>query len=257
MDERLNILGTGVSVLNLEAAVMRIENWLAGDEFGRYVCVTGVHGVVEGLSDPDIRRLHNDAALCVPDGMPLSWVGWLHGRRKMDRVYGPDLMLSLLERSISCGYSHFFYGGKEGVADLLRERMTARFAGLRVAGTWSPPFRDLTQEEEDALVRRINELEPDLMWLGISTPRQEALMARLQLKARVKVMIGVGAAFDIHAGLLRQAPRWMMRCGLEWSFRLCQEPRRLWKRYLIGNPRFLHHLFCQSAGLRRYPMDEG
>jgi N-acetylglucosaminyldiphosphoundecaprenol N-acetyl-beta-D-mannosaminyltransferase len=251
---RVNVLGIGVSALNMDTAVDHIRQWLSDKATGRYLCVTGVHGVMESLRNPEVRQAHNSASACVPDGMPMTWVGRLRGHRDMDRVYGPDLMLALLELSARGGFRNYFYGGAEGVADDLALRMTRRFPGLNVVGTHCPPFRPLTADERRNLVADVNRLQPDLMWVGLSTPKQELFMSEFHTMLECKVMIGVGAAFDFHTGRLRQAPRWMMRNGLEWFFRLCVEPRRLGPRYLRNNPAFVWHMFLQQTGIRRYPL---
>ena len=250
----LNVLGTRVDALNMSRAVARIEGWIHSAETGRYVCVTGVHGVMEGLRNRRIRVVHNRADAVVPDGMPLTWLGWSQGHRDMNRVYGPALMLALLERSAAQGYTQYFYGGKPGVAEALAARMTARYPGLKVVGMMTPPFRELTAAEEADAVEAINRAKPDLLWIGLSTPKQELRMASLQGRVTAKVMLGVGAAFDFHAGGLRQAPYWLQRAGLEWLFRLCMEPRRLAGRYLRNNPQFLWHLLLQVTGARAYPI---
>jgi N-acetylglucosaminyldiphosphoundecaprenol N-acetyl-beta-D-mannosaminyltransferase len=227
-------------------ALAAIERWITTRE-PHYVCVTGVHGVMECRADPELREIHNRSGLTTPDGMPMVWAGRRAGASWMERVYGPDLMLAVLERAVGRGWSSYFYGGKEGVPELLAERLTARFPGLRVAGTYSPPFRPLTPDEDEALVERINTANPDLVWVGLSTPKQERWMAAHVGRLTAPVLLGVGAAFDIHAGTLRQAPSWMRRSGLEWAYRLYREPRRLWRRYASNNPRFV------LAILRRPP----
>jgi N-acetylglucosaminyldiphosphoundecaprenol N-acetyl-beta-D-mannosaminyltransferase len=254
---RLNIVGTAIGVLNLDSAVDLLAGWLREERTGRYVCVTGVHGVMEGLRDEGIRRIHNRAAVCVPDGMPLTWVGRLRGHRAMDRVYGPDLMLRLHALAARRGWANYYYGGSEGVAADLARRMAERFPGLRVAGASAPPFRPLTPAELDAAVAAICRARPDLLWIGLSTPKQEQLMATLSPRVNAKLMIGVGAAFNFHTGRVRQAPRWMQRAGLEWFFRLCMEPRRLTSRYVRNNPAFLLHVLLQLSGLRKYPLSDG
>jgi len=251
----VNVLGTRVAAFNLETAVDQIDEWVSQEETGRYVCVTGVHGVMESLRDPEVRRVHNSATACVPDGMPMTWVGRYHGHQDMDRVYGPDLMLSLLSLSARKGYSSYFYGGAEGVAEELKIRMAERFPGLAVVGTFCPPFRPLTEEERTQVVADINRRKPDLVWVGLSTPKQEIFMEQFHRELNAKVMIGVGAAFDFHTGRVSQAPRWMMRSGLEWFYRLCTEPRRLGPRYLRNNPAFIWHILVQHSGLRKYPID--
>lgn len=234
----VDVLGVRVSAINLDGAVAEITRWHeAGEQ--HYVCVTGVHGVMECQRDEELRAIHNASGLTTPDGMPMVWAGWYAGARWMDRVYGPDLMLLLCEEAATRGWRSYFYGGKEGVADLLADRLRSRFPDLKVAGTYTPPFRPLTAAEDDEVVDRINGSGADLVWVGLSTPKQERWMAAHVGRLDACALLGVGAAFDFHAGLVRQAPAWTQRAGLEWLFRLTQEPQRLWKRYLANNPRFV------------------
>jgi N-acetylglucosaminyldiphosphoundecaprenol N-acetyl-beta-D-mannosaminyltransferase len=253
---RCNVLGVGVSAINPAVAVETIESWIAGRQ-SQYVCITGVHGVMESLRNPEIQRIHNEAGLVTPDGMPLVWVSRLRGFAGVDRVYGPDLMLDLCASSPVKGYRHFLYGGREGVADRLAASLRGRFPGLEVVGTYCPPFRPLTEEEDARVVDQVNGSRADIVWVGLGTPKQECWMAAHLGRLDVPVMIGVGAAFDFHAGLVAQAPRWIQRSGLEWLYRLMHEPRRLWRRYLFNNPSFLAMLFLQSVGLRRFQLDRG
>lgn len=250
MTVRFDILGVGVSAVDMCGAVRRIRGWVEARE-PRYVCVTGVHGVMESQDDEELRRIHNEAGLVTPDGMPLVWLGRLAGFRGVERVYGPDLMLACCELSARCGFRNFLYGGGEGVADRLARSLVARFPGLRVVGTLSPPFRPLTPEEDAEVVRRIRRSRADLVWVGLGTPKQERWMAAHVGRLGGAVLLGVGAAFDFHAGLKRQAPAWMQRAGLEWLFRMCSEPRRLGPRYLVNNPRFLWSLAREAARRRR------
>jgi N-acetylglucosaminyldiphosphoundecaprenol N-acetyl-beta-D-mannosaminyltransferase len=254
--QRVNVLGVGVSAITMADALATIDRWIA-TRAPQYVCVTGVHGVMESQVDPSLREIHNHAGLVTPDGMPLVWLSWLRGHHHVQRVYGPDLMLACCEASIKKGYRHFFYGGGPGVAEQLAKRLAERFDGLQVVGTWTPPFRDLTTAEEEALIDRIASSKPDIVWVGLSTPKQERWMARYIDRLPAAVLIGVGAAFDMHAGLKRQAPRWIQRSGLEWLFRLATEPRRLWRRYLSNNPRFVWRLFLQLSGAVRYDLRTG
>jgi len=247
---RVNILGVGVSAINMAMALEIIEGWIARGE-RRYVCVTGVHGVMESQRDENLRHIHNRAGLVTPDGMPLVWLSRLYGFRHVERVYGPDLMLALCERSVAQGYRHFFYGGAEGVPEQLAANMQQRFPGLQVVGTYSPPFRPLTPEEDENIVQMINEANPDILWVGLSTPKQERWMAAHVGRLVAPVLIGVGAAFDFHTGRKPQAPPWMQRNGLEWLFRLLTEPRRLWRRYLINNPLFITLVVLQALGIQR------
>jgi N-acetylglucosaminyldiphosphoundecaprenol N-acetyl-beta-D-mannosaminyltransferase len=250
MTARVDVLGVGVSAIAMPDAIQTVAAWIASGE-RQYVCITGVHGVMESCRDPALREVHNAAGLVTPDGMPLVWLGRARGHSRMRRVYGPDLMLALCEWSVRQGVRHYFYGGADGVADRLAARLQQRFPGLVVAGTFSPPFRPLDPDEDDAVVRRINATEPDIVWVGLSTPKQERWMHAHRERLTAPVMIGVGAAFDFLAGLKRQAPRWMQRTGLEWSFRLATEPRRLWKRYLVNNPWFVWEVLREAAGGRR------
>lgn len=249
---RVDILGVRVSAINMDQALDVIDDWVTTGA-RRYVCVTGVHGVMESRRDPRLQQIHNEAGLVTPDGMPLVWWNKSRGWRHTGRVYGPDLMLACCDRSITAGYRHFFYGGNEGVADLLARQLTRRFSGLSVAGTYTPPFRPLTEQEDNEVVGRINDSGADIVWVGLSTPKQEYWMADHLNRIEAPVMIGVGAAFDFHAGLKRQAPVWMQQSGLEWFFRLATEPRRLWKRYLYNNPAFVW-LALQELWQSRSPL---
>ena len=250
----MNVLGVGVSAINMERALAAIAGAIERREKG-YICVTGVHGVSEAQSDEDFRRILNRAFLCTPDGMPLVWVGRRRGESLMDRVYGPDLMLAVMERSESAGWRHFFYGGANGAAAALRDRLRGRFPKIDVTGVYEPPFRPLNAEERADLQRQIAVARPDIMWIGLSTPKQEKFMAEYLPQLNTTLMIGVGAAFDIHSGKVRQAPYWMQRSGLEWLFRLGCEPRRLWKRYLKNNPLFVLRLLGQATGAVKYHLD--
>jgi N-acetylglucosaminyldiphosphoundecaprenol N-acetyl-beta-D-mannosaminyltransferase len=243
--ESVDVLGVNVSAINMDMALGSIQGWIeSGDH--QYVCVTGVHGVMESQSDESLRAIHNRAGLVTPDGMPLVWLSRLRGAKHVQRVYGPDLMDACCEVSVRHGWRHFFFGGAPGVAELLADRLRRRFPSLKIVGTFSPAFRPLTELEDEEVVRLINEARPDIVWVGLSTPKQERWMAAHHNRLQASVLLGVGAAFDFHAGLKRQAPRWMQRIGMEWSFRLATEPRRLWRRYLTNNPRFAWNLMRQA-----------
>jgi N-acetylglucosaminyldiphosphoundecaprenol N-acetyl-beta-D-mannosaminyltransferase len=219
-----------------------------------YVCVTGVHGVMEAHRDPAFRDLLNRAFLVTPDGMPTVWIGRQQGHVRMGRVFGPDLMIAVCSRANRNGIRHFFYGGQEGVADQLAENLQRRFPEISIAGTFTPPFRPLEQPELVELAAHIEKLNPDIIWVGLSTPKQERFMAANFRMLPCKLMIGVGAAFDLHSGHLRDAPQWVKNSGLQWLHRLWQEPGRLWKRYLVNNSTFLATLGLQFFGLRDYPL---
>lgn len=252
--ERFNVLGVGVSAIDQRAAVARILRALEQGEKG-YVSVTGVHGVSEAQADPSFKRVLNRSLLVTPDGMPLVWLGRVHHHAGVDRVYGPDLMLALCEATRDGRHSHFFYGGQEGVAEELARRLQARFQGLRVVGHHCPPFRPLTAAEDAALIEKVARARPSILWVGLSTPKQERFMHAYLPRLETGVMLGVGAAFDFHTGRVRQAPRFVQRSGMEWLFRLAQDPKRLWRRYLKNNPSFVVRTALQLSGLRRYPLE--
>jgi N-acetylglucosaminyldiphosphoundecaprenol N-acetyl-beta-D-mannosaminyltransferase len=236
--QRVNILGVGVNAIDMSIAVNTVRDWIDRSD-RNFVCVTGVHGVMESYRDPTLRKIHNAAGLVTPDGMPLVWLGRRLGFGQIKRVYGPDLMLALCECSMGKAYSHFLYGGGPEVAEKLAEELKDRFPGLQVAGVYSPPFRELTPDEDEGVIKMINDSGAQIVWIGLSTPKQEKWMSSHLKKLKAPVLIGVGAAFDIHSGLKPQAPAWMRNSGLEWLFRLITEPKRLWKRYAINNPMFV------------------
>lgn len=235
---RVDVLGVEISAVNMQMTLDTVIGWVVTSE-RQYVCVTGVHGVMESQRDRALAAIHNNAGLTTPDGMPMVWAGKAAGATWIQRVYGPDMMLAVLGEAQTRGWSSFFYGGAPGVPELLAERLQERFPGLQVAGIHSPPFRPLTSDELHETAALINASGASLVWVGLSTPKQERLMAELRPLLEAPVLFGVGAAFDFHAGRLRQAPPWMQMSGLEWLYRLSKEPRRLWKRYLTNNPRFV------------------
>jgi N-acetylglucosaminyldiphosphoundecaprenol N-acetyl-beta-D-mannosaminyltransferase len=244
-----NVLGVNVSAVNMDLAVSLTEQWIDAGR-PRYICVTGVHGVMEAQHDPEFLHILNHAAINLPDGMPMTWVGRLQGFRKMDRVFGPDFMAAICRLSVERGYRNFFYGGQPGVADLLSETLRDRFPGFQVVGTYTPPFRPLTPQEEDEVAARILQSRPHIVWVGLSTPKQERFMAQFAGRFQVPLMVGVGAAFDYHTGQIRDCSPWIKRAGLQWLHRLIQDPKRLWKRYLINNPTFIWRIVLQFAGVR-------
>lgn len=244
------VLGIRVAATSIPGAVHEIVTRVRTRTPG-YVCVRDVHGVVECQRDRRLKDIHNAAALVTPDGMPLVWMGKLAGMN-VERVYGPDLLLAACDATQGTGIRHFFYGGGDGVAGLLVDRLKARFPSLAVAGTLTPPFRPLSKDEDRAECLAINSANADVVWVGLSTPKQEHWMSAHRDRLAAPVLVGVGAAFDFHAGLKPQAPLWMQRSGLEWLFRLATEPRRLWKRYLRNNPLFVYYTFLQLTGLRRF-----
>lgn len=252
---KTNILGIGISAVTMESTIQQISAWIENHD-QQYVCITNVYSIMLTQRDPTLQKIFNRAGMATPDGMPLVWLSHLHGKKNVQRVYGPDLLLAVCERSKVTQWRHYFYGGAPGVAELLSQRLKEKYPHLNIVGCDTPPFRPLTEEEDQAAIEKINASGAHIVWVGMSTPKQDRWMSAHLGKITTPVMIGVGAAFDFHAGIKPQAPRWMQRNGLEWLFRLYSEPRRLWRRYLISNPAFIFHSFLQLTGLRKYPMDE-
>jgi len=246
-----SVLNVRVDAVQIPGAIERIESWIASRSRCRYVAVTGMHGVTEAQHDPNLRRVLNDADLVVPDGMPLVWLGRLRGFGLKRRVYGPELMLSFCEATAGKGYRHFLYGGAPEVCDLLDETLRQRYPSIRLVGTYSPPYRPLTAEESADIVEMLNRTAPDIIWVGMSTPKQERWMHEHRQHLNVPVLIGVGAAFDINSGAKKQAPEWMREHGFEWLFRLLQEPRRLWRRYLVCGSQFVFLVLMEMLGVSR------
>ncbi len=245
------VLGVDLAITDYE----RTMDWVDATvhEHGKgYVCVAATHTVVACEDDPELAAAVRDASLVVPDGQPVVWAMNAFGAGLRDRVYGPDLMAKHLERSTRTGVTHFLYGcpTDELMAEL-RGRLEARFPGLRFAGTHSPPYRELTDGELDEIAGIINAAKPDVVWVGVGVPKQEKWMAHMRPLLDALVLLGVGAAFDFHGGRVKQAPGWMQRSGLEWLYRLIQEPRRLWRRYANYNPRFVIGFVRQYLRARR------
>lgn len=245
------VLGIEVDAIDMDGTLEHIAGVLRASRKG-YICVAGVHGVMEARRSEQLCQAYSGAEMIVPDGVPLVWVGRLQGCAEMRRVAGPDLMRELFRRKEFAGLKHFLYGGREGVAQELRDKLIEQFPWARIVGTYTPPFRDLSDIEHEQFIAMIRELKPDVIWVGISCPRQEIFMARYLPLLETKLMFGVGAAFDYHTGRIRDCADWVKRAGLQWLHRLAQEPRRLWWRYLRNNPAFLWHITLQLAGLGQY-----
>jgi N-acetylglucosaminyldiphosphoundecaprenol N-acetyl-beta-D-mannosaminyltransferase len=250
MAPAFRVVGVRVDAVQLPEAVARIKRWIDNRENGKYVAVTGMHGVAESRQDPRFREILNQAALVVPDGMPLVWLGRWHGHSLRRRVTGSELMLAFC-RETGPGPRHFFYGGAPGVAEDLARQLHARF-DITVAGTYTPPFRPLTVAEEVELTAQVQAAAPDVLWVGLSTPKQERWMYAHRLNLKVPVILGVGAAFDMNSGRLKRAPAWMRDSGLEWFYRLVSEPRRLWKRYLVVIPKSMWSISLELFHIRKF-----
>jgi N-acetylglucosaminyldiphosphoundecaprenol N-acetyl-beta-D-mannosaminyltransferase len=246
-----NVLGVQVEALHMEQAVCRIAEMLRSKCKG-YVCAIGVHSVMEAQRDTELAAAFAGAAIAVPDGMPIVWVGRLQGHSRMRRVAGPDLMLEVFRRVAFARCRHFLYGGNEGVADQLAINLKRRFPTAQIVGTYTPPFRILTREEEMELIAQVELCKPDIFWVGISTPKQEKFMRSYLPKLNTRLMFGVGAAFDFHSGRIKDSPAWVKEAGLQWLHRVMQEPRRLFWRYLRNNPLFLWRIALQLSGLKTY-----
>lgn len=253
ISKKINVLGVGVSPINQESARIIIGKAIEENTKG-YICVTGVHGVMEAQASEGFKKILNNGFLVTPDGMPMVWMGKFFGANEMNRVYGPDLMLNICEAGLEKNYRHFLYGGGDKVAKMLKEKLVKRYPELKIVGTFTPPFRPLNNVEEENLRESVFAAKPDIIWVGLSTPKQERFMAEYIDKLDTTLMFGVGAAFDFHAGLVPQAPAWMQNSGLEWFFRLCKEPRRLWRRYLKNNPLFIWKICMQLCGVRNYSL---
>jgi N-acetylglucosaminyldiphosphoundecaprenol N-acetyl-beta-D-mannosaminyltransferase len=236
--DRVDVLGIHVSVTDMDDTVETFDRWIAaGDR--QLVCVSDMNALLHARADEQLTAVYNTSGLTLADGMPLVWAGKRAGFDRMARVCGPDLLERVMAEAANRGWSQYFYGGADGVAEQLRDTFVARHPELRVAGVYSPPYRALSEAEDAAIMDRINEAKPDIVWVGLGAPKQERWMAEHRDQLDAAILIGVGAAFDFHTGRLDRAPRWMQRAGLEWSYRLAKEPRRLWRRYVLGIPKFL------------------
>lgn len=247
MHERVNILGVRVSALSVDLACREIEGWVK-ERRKAYVCVAPVSTIVDCQHDSAYRDVVNAADMVTPDGMPVAWLVRSKGYPYVERTYGPDLMRVVCRRP---GLRHYFLGGTPEVMGPLSRNLQKDRSGINIVGMYSPPFRLQAQPEDKAVISAINAAKPDILWVGLGSPKQDFWMNMHRSCLDVPVMVGVGAAFDFLAGTKPQAPRWMQRTGFEWLFRLCCEPKRLWKRYLIGNSLFVYYLLRPFFSKRR------
>lgn len=247
---RLDVLGVPVTASNIATAIEEIDRWIR-EGCHSYATLTGVHGIMESVRNEQTRCAHNAAGLVLPDGMPLVWLLWQGGFAFADRVCGPDLMLALFNHSEQSGYRHFLYGAMPRTIERLKGNLERKFPAAKIVGAHAPPFRAAGAAEDEAVIEAINACAPDIVWVGLSTPKQELWMAGHRHRLMAPALIGVGAAFDFHAGLVRRAPWLVQRMGLEWAFRLTMDPRRLTGRYLRNNPAFLALLAAEKLGLRQ------
>jgi N-acetylglucosaminyldiphosphoundecaprenol N-acetyl-beta-D-mannosaminyltransferase len=244
------VLGVFVDAIDMEGALARIGELLQSGSRG-YVCAVDVNGVLSALRNGAVADALEHAALALPDGTPTAWVGRAQGFRHMRPVTGPEVMQQIFSRQQFAGCSHFFYGGKPGVADELAATLCRQYPWTKVAGIYTPPFRDLTSGEEAELIATIRQCKPDIVWVGIGAPRQELFMRRMLPLLDTRLMFGVGAAFDFLTGRVRMCPPWIKRAGLHWLHRLAQDPARLWRRN-VRNTAFVWHIALQMTGMRDY-----
>lgn len=243
-----SVIGALIDSLTWPLALARIAAWAAGRQ-SRYVCICNVHSVVTAHQDTSFAEVLSQADMTTPDGAPVAWLMRRLGVRGQERINGPDLMWRYCAGAAKRHESIYLYGSQLATLDTLQYKLLTQFPGLKIAGAYSPPFRPLTLEEDAAVVESINNSGAGTVWVSLGCPKQEKWMA--EHKGRINaVMIGVGAAFDYHAGTIKRAPLWMQRSGLEWLHRLCSEPRRLWKRYLVTNTLFVFHAARQLASGR-------
>ncbi len=241
----VDVVGVPLALTDYEDTLDWIETKVSAGERG-YICVCNVHTVMASHEDAELRRALIASSMNVPDGQPLVWALNALGHSLQDRVYGPELMARACERAPTSGQRIYLYGGRnQGALVQLALNLRRRYPGIKIVGGYSPPHRPLSPEEEALVAREINRARADVVWVGIGVPKQEKWMAAMRDRLSAPVLVGVGAAFDFHAGLVPQAPSWMQRAGLEWAYRLAHEPRRLWRRYTRYNPRFVQAFAAQ------------
>jgi len=243
------VAGARVHAIRVADAIAIMDQWISS-RHEDYVVLTGAHGIVEMQSDPKLLEITNQAGLSTPDGMPVVWLGRLKGHRNIEKVYAPDIMEEAFRVGVSRGYRHFLYGGTEGVASELSQKLQQRFPGIQIVGTYYPPFRPLTQSETEEVTRLINKADPHIVWVGLGCPKQDRWMHQFRPLLRAPVLIGVGAGFDFLSGRKPLAPRWVQRSGFEWLYRMLSEPRRLWPRYSRVVPLFLYFVLRDWLGNR-------
>lgn len=249
---RFNVLGVAVAAVQIPQVVSQMEEWIRARDRCHYITVTDMHGVAEAQHDAQFKHILSSADLVVPDGMPLIWLARSKGHSLRRRVYGPELMGAFCTQSTARGYKHFLYGGGPGVPEKLAAALRQKYPGLDIVGTLSPPFHTLSAEEDEHLIAQVNEARPDVIWVGLGTPKQERWMFEHRDRLNAAVLVGVGAAFDFGAGVKSQAPLWIREHGLEWLFRLLQEPRRLWRRYLVYGSKFMYWVALEQLGIRKW-----
>ncbi len=255
LTDKINILGFGINKINIDEILERIRQFKKGGGY-HYILASNVHTVMMSQRNDYYRRISNEADICLPDGMPLVWAAKLLKKRKIGRICGRDLIRSLCQERLGRGYSHFFFGGRETVLNTLIMKLRTDYPDLNIAGYCSPPFRLPTADEDARIIQTINDSGADIVWVGLGAPKQELWIAEHLGKIKSPVMAAVGAAFDFISGNISESPLWMQKTGLEWLYRFSIEPRRLWRRYLFNNPKFIYLLLCQYMKLREFPISK-
>ena len=248
---RQPILGVNINLTNLDNTLNKCSQFI-GEKDKAYICLAPAHSVMDCYYDEEVRLSFNNSSLTVPDGMGVVWILKLKGNQSVGRVYGPDLLLNLCEMSIQAGWKHYFYGSTKRILHDLEMNLVKKFPGLRISGTHSPPFTTGKLIEDQEIIDQINGAAPDIIWVGLGSPKQDIWMAENRDRLNASILIGVGAAFDFISGNTKQAPRWIQRSGFEWLFRLMSEPGRLWKRY-VHYPLFVLLVGLEFLGVEIRP----
>ncbi len=244
----INFFGTNISVTNPQLQKKQIDRLLKLNAKG-YVTYSNVHVIVESIKNSQLQKVVNNAAIASPDGMPLVVIGKILGAKIMQKCSGPDMMINIIKGGLDKGYKHYFFGNTEEVLDELTEKLYNKYPNIQIVGSYSPPFRKLSEHENSDIIKRINEVEPDCIWVSLGAPKQEIWMAEQLKDLKKGIMFGVGAAFNFITGDAKRAPLWMQKSGLEWLYRLLSEPQRLWKRYLTTNMKFLFYLLTKKVSI--------
>lgn len=232
-----NIMGVNIAAINMDWLLKYLKKNL-WEIKGDYICVSNVHTTITSYEDESYCLIQNSGLMAIPDGGPLSTIGQKRGYKNMERTTGPSLMGEIFKISVENGYRHYFYGSKEETLKQLQQKLEEHYPRIQIAGMYSPPFRALTEDEDKTVIEKINETKPDFVWIGLGAPKQEKWMAAHQGKIN-GLMLGVGAGFDYYAENIKRAPKWMQKSNLEWLYRLIQDPKRLFKRYLYTNSKFI------------------
>lgn len=252
---RVKVLGSRICMADMAAIVSTIEDWISGfRDHGkcRMMVITGFHGIREAQKNPAFRAVLNSSDLWVPDGIAPVWIARLRGIRNVKRTPGAEIMEAFFELADKKGYSSFFYGDTDETLAALRENLEKKYPGHKVAGTFSPPFRPLAADEEKEVLKMINDSGADVLWVGLGLPKQDLWISEYRDRLNIPVAAGVGAAFLFLSGKVRRVPEWIGRYGLEWLWRLCQEPKKLWRRNLVEGPLFLWHVLLELTGIKKY-----